>query len=207
MSENSTFCNFSSLERIGGKDSNHAQIIAENSCLREKVNELSVELDKQEDKVELLSNDLSNVKGQLESFLASQEARWETHDNQHTEFVEARNQSVSEVISTFDSFATWMSILIGVAAVFSFLFIKGYKKKEIEEVVDEATNQIKSKVEDSEFLLPAVANSFDSDQVKEILEDLKIDILSEQEFLIEQMVNERVGNDFVGFSEVTNEQE
>jgi len=206
MQENSSFCNFSNLERIGNKDANHSRIIAENSCLRERVNELKVELDKQEDKVESLSSDLATLKGELNTFLSTQEQRWESHNNKHVEFTEARNQSVNEIMNTYDSFATWMGILIAAAAVFSFLFIGRFKKKEVEEVVNEATQQIENKVQDSGFLLPAVANSFDSEQVKEILDELKVDIISEQEFLIEQMIEERTGNDFAGFDDVTNEQ-
>lgn len=207
MQENSSFCNFSSLERIGNKDANHTRIIAENSCLRERVSELSVELDNQKDKVESLSNDLAMLKGEINTFLSTQEQRWESHNNKHIEFTEARNQSVNEIMSTYDSFATWMGILIAAAAVFSFLFIGRFKKKEVEEVVQDATEKIKKKVEDSGFLLPAVANSFDSEQVREILDELKVDIISEQEFLIEQMVDERTGNDFAGFDDVTSEQE
>lgn len=205
MAESYSLCNYPELKEVGGKDANHSQLIAENSCLRQKVNELNMNIEKQEAKVESLSLDLSLIKGEVSSFLTSQEVRWQTHNAKHAEFVEYRNQSLNELVGVYDSWATLLGLIIAASAVFSFLFIRHDKKKEMEKVIADASEKIKDRVENSEFLLPAVANSFDSDQVKEILDELKVDIISEQEFLIEQMINERMNNDFSGFDDVTNE--
>ena len=192
-----TDCDFSSViddKKLLPQDGVGLRLKFENECLKKELGFIKGELKEVTDSHESQSEKVSSIESILLEFKESHQNTHEIQLQNHSDIIEQQQRIFDETTKMYENFALWLTVVIGLAGVISIIvslyFITKYRKREIQEMVDNAVNNVKEKVENSDFLKSAIVNSFDQPEVKCHIENIKIDLMNEQEHYIRTIIND-----------------
>jgi cell division septum initiation protein DivIVA len=186
-------CDFTA--QSGNGDLKVAQLTFENECLRQEVTELKNELSSLTDKTNSQSESISGLKSKIDEIKESYSTNLAQHTEQVTQQVEHQKELFSTAVGMYENWSIGISLFLAMGGLATLFFIKQYKTREVEEVVDSAVAKLNTKVEDESLLISAVVNAFDNDQVILKLDTIRSDMFDRQEVMLRTMLEDRIGSE------------
>lgn len=167
----------------------------ENECLRHEVTELKNELSSISDKANSQSESISSLQSKIDEIKESYSTNLAQHTEQVTQQIEHQKELFSAAVGMYENWSIGISLFLAMGGLATLFFIKQYKTREVEEVVDNAVAKLNTKVEDESLLISAVVNAFDNDQVKLKIDTIRSEMFDRQEVILRTMLEDRIDSD------------
>lgn len=171
------------------------QLTFENECLRQAVTELKNELSSLSDKTNSQSESISSLQSKIDEIKENYSTNLAQHTEQVTQQVEHQKELFSAAVGMYENWSIGISLFLAMGGLATLFFIKQYKTREVEEVVDSAVAKLNTKVEDESLLISAVVNAFDNDQVKLKIDTIRSEMFDRQEVILRTMLEDRIDSD------------
>ncbi|PLT27032.1 hypothetical protein [Pseudoalteromonas sp. MelDa3] len=179
----------------GSGDYKVMQLIFENECLKQQVAELKSELSSISDKTNSQSESISAIQAKINEIKENYSTNLAQHTEQVTQQVEHQKELFSAAVGMYENWSIGISLFLAMGGLATLFFIKQYKTREVEEVVDSAVAKLNTKVEDESLLISAVVNAFDNDQVKLKIDTIRSEMFDRQEAILRTMLEDRIGSE------------
>lgn len=174
-------------------------LLAENDCLRRELSLLKNEQKGLDDKVQEHQSSLIVLQSGISNLQNIYDSKLQTHLEYDSKIVTQQQQMFEATNQLYSNWALGLTIVLGLAGFLSIFLISSYKKREVCEVVDDVKAKINQQLDTDDALRSLVVNAFDDLRVKNILlqlaDNIKIDIRREQEFDIQNAINEHMGTE------------
>lgn len=158
----------------------HYELLHEqNKCLQLQIDELYSTVSKKSSEIDKLTLEISNIKGSSAEFNKGQEAKFELFAETHQTSLNHNHALFEKTLNVFDSWATFLTILIALAGAVTFFLIKTYKQREVQEVIDNAVSEAERKLEDSALLKSAIINALGDEDSKVHISSILSELIDE----------------------------
>lgn len=178
-----------------------------NECLRQQVMELKTKLKSMSDTVDTQNETIAAIQSRIDEIKDHYSSSMSQHSEQVTLKLLHQEKLFDAAVGVYENWSVGFSMLLALAGIVTFVFIKQYKTREVNEVVDQAIQKLNKQVEDEGLLISAVVNSFDSEQVKNKVKSIENEMQDRQEIFVRSILDERIdSNDLAIFRNVVEDE-